>query len=341
MRTISTTPNPAPRKGRIASGERGEGRGREQSRKVVYAAAGANLAIALVKFGAALLSGSSAMFSEAIHSLVDTGNELLLLLGLRRSRHPADEFHPFGYGKALYFWSLIVAVLLFGAGGGVAIFEGISRVMAPRPLEDPLWAYVVLAVAACFEGTSFVIAVRELLRRRGPKRFWLRVHRSKDPAVFTVFFEDFAALLGLITAFLGVSLGHLFGNAYFDGGASIVIGLILCGVALMLVYETGGLLIGESGSPEMVADIRRIASTDANVRSAGTPLTMHLGPREILVNLEIELRPGTSSEDQVRAVARIEQAIRQRHPLATRIFVKAHGADTDAAQADEQARRQR
>ncbi|MGH8207051.1 MAG: cation diffusion facilitator family transporter, partial [Steroidobacteraceae bacterium] len=178
------------------------------SHRVVYAATAVNLAIAVTKFAAAAATGSAAMLSEAIHSVVDTGNELLLLLGLRRSQRPPDAAHPFGYGKELYFWSLIVAVLLFGIGGGMALYQGVTKLRAPQPLQDPLWDYVVLAIAAVFEGCSFTVATRELLRRRGPKAFWLRVHRSKDPSVYSVFFEDLAALLGLLAAFLGIYLGQ-------------------------------------------------------------------------------------------------------------------------------------
>lgn len=220
-----------------------------RSRKVVYAATAANLGIAATKFIAAALSGSSAMLSEAIHSVIDTGNQLLLLFGLHRSQLPPDELHPFGHGKELYFWSLIVAVLLFGVGGGMALYEGIEHALTPRALENPFWAYVVLAVAAVFESCSLIVAVRELLRRRGPRAFWLRVHRSKDPSVYTTFYEDLAALAGLVVAFLGVYLGHRLHQPYFDAAASMLIGIILCAVALTLVYESRGLLIGESASP--------------------------------------------------------------------------------------------
>ncbi|HEY2591170.1 MAG TPA: cation diffusion facilitator family transporter, partial [Steroidobacteraceae bacterium] len=229
-----------------------------RSRKVVFAATAANIAIAATKFAAAWLSGSSAMLSEAIHSVADTGNQLLLLLGLNRSQLPPDESYPFGHGKELYFWSLIVAILLFGVGGGMALYEGISHALAPRPLESAFWAYVVLGIAAVFEASSLTVAVRELLSRRGPRAFWLRVHRSKDPSVYTTFYEDFAALLGLAVAFLGVFLGHRLQNPYYDAGASMLIGVILCVVALTLVYESRGLLIGESASPEIVASIQEI-----------------------------------------------------------------------------------
>jgi cation diffusion facilitator family transporter len=294
-----------------------------RSAKVVYAAMAVNLGIAATKFLAAAVSGSSAMLSEAIHSVVDTGNQLLLLLGLRRSRRPPDEEHPFGHGKELYFWSLVVAVLWFGVGGGMALYEGVLQLLRPRPLEDPFWAYVVLAVAAVFESVSFTVATRELLRRRGPPQLWLRVRLSKDPAVFSTFLEDFAALLGLAVAFVGVYLGHRFRNPYFDGAASVIIGAIVSLVALTLVYETRGLLIGESASPKVVADIRKIAMSDRAVSDARTPLTMHLAPFDILLNLEVEFKKGISADEQIEAVERIEKAIREKYPSIKRIFIEA------------------
>jgi cation diffusion facilitator family transporter len=288
----------------------------------------ANLGIAATKFTAAAVTGSSAMLSEAIHSVIDTGNQLLLLFGLYRSRRPPDAMHPFGHGKELYFWGLMVAILLFGVGGGMALFEGALHLLRPRPLENPFWAYIVLAIAAAFELTSFVTATRELLRRRGPREFWRRVHLSKDPSVFTTFFEDLAALLGLIVAFLGIYLGHRLQNLYLDGAASVIIGVILAAVALTLVYETRGLLIGESTNPDVVADIGRIAAADPAINTARTPLTMHLAPFEILLNLEVVFKPNTTAEEQVAAVERIEKAIREKYPSITRIFIEARRGDS-------------
>lgn len=293
------------------------------SRIVVYAAAAANLGIAITKFIVAGISGSSAMLSEAIHSLVDTGNELLLLLGMSRSEVQPDAQFPFGHGKELYFWSLIVAILLFGVGGGMAFYEGLSHLRHPVPLENPFWAYVVLGVAAAFEGTSFTIAFRELRRRPGPKHLLQKVHLSKDPTVFTALVEDFAALLGLLVAFIGVFAGHLLRNPYIDGAASLGISVILGAAAVALAYESRGLLVGESASPSIVADICRIVAADRAVQAARTPLTMHLAPREILLNLEVQFRDGISASEQVAAVNRIEEAIRARHPAVSRIFIEA------------------
>jgi cation diffusion facilitator family transporter len=298
-----------------------------RSSKVVYAAMAANLGIAVTKFLAAAVTGSSAMLSEAIHSVIDTSNQLLLLLGLYRSQRPPDETHPFGHGKELYFWGLIVAILLFGVGGGMALFEGVWHLLYPRPLENPFWAYVVLAIATVFESISFSVAIRELLSRRGPAEFWLRVHRSKDPSVFSTFFEDLAALLGLVVAFLGIYCGHRFQNPYFDGAASVVIGIILALVALTLVYESRGLLIGESTNPEVVDDICRLVAADPAVHKCRTPLTMHLSPFEILLNLEVVFKQNISAEEQIAAVERLEKAIRERYPSMTRIFIEARRGD--------------
>jgi cation diffusion facilitator family transporter len=301
------------------------------SGRVVYAAMAANAGIAATKFVAGAVTGSSAMISEAIHSVIDTGNQALLLLGLHRSRKPPDEVHVFGHGKELYFWSLIVAIMLFGVGGGMAFYEGVTHLLQPHPLEDARWAYAVLAIAFVFEGGSFTIALRELRRRRGKRTLLDAVQSSKDPSVFTVLFEDSAALAGLVVAFLGVYLGHRLDNPYFDGAASIVIGLILAAVALVLAYESRGLLIGESAAPVVVESIAKIAGEDQAVAAARTPLTMHLAPREVLLNLEVEFRRGVSAEEQLAAIDRIEQSIRNKHPEITRIFIEARRGSAAAS----------
>lgn len=293
------------------------------SKKVVLIAVGANLSIAVTKFFAAFFSGSSAMLSEGIHSVVDTGNQLLLLLGIHRSQRPPDEEHPFGYGKALYFWSLIVAVLLFGMGGGMATYEGITHLIQPKPLEDPTWAYVVLAAAMVFEGYSWIIAYREVRAGAGRRGILRLVRASKDPSVFTILMEDTAALMGLVIAFVGIFLGHWFNNPLIDGAASLAIGIMLAVVAVLLVMESKGLLLGESADPEVVADIRRIASSDPAVSAINHLLTMHLGPNEVLVNLEIRFRDGLSAVELVSAVVRVEETIRSKHPRLTRVFIEA------------------
>src|SRR3569833_73301 len=298
----------------------------------VLAARAGNCAIAAMKFALAGRSGSSAILAEAIHSVLDTLNELLLLYGLSRSRRPPDEMFPFGFGREVYFWSLIVAVLLFGAGGGMAVFEGITHLLHPRPLESAFWAYVVLGFAAICEGIPFAVAWRTLNRRNSAGTIFKRLHDSKDPSVFVVFFEDAAALLGLLTAFLGVYLGHRFNNPYYDGAASTLIGIILCAVALALVYECRGLLIGESADPAVRQTVRRIAAHDPAVAAVRAPLTMHLAPDEILLNLEVEFRTQISAEEHMQAVVRMEEAIRAAHPAVKRIFIEARPRHERSAQ---------
>jgi cation diffusion facilitator family transporter len=289
----------------------------------VYGAMGANLAIAITKFIAAIATGSSAMLSEGIHSVVDTGNEGLLLLGLRKSRKPADPKHPFGHGKELYFWSLIVAVLLFGAGGGMSFYEGITHLAHPSDLTNPKWNYIVLALSFVFEGASWIVALRQFLPRVGNESFWRAIRESKDPSVVTVLLEDSAALGGLFLAFLGVYLSHSLHNPIFDGGASILIGLILMGVAVFLAYESMGLLIGETADREVLKDIERAAESAPEVEAVGDPLTMHMGPRDVLLNLSVQFKEGLSSGEIAAAIDRLERQIRERHPEFRRISIQA------------------
>ena len=289
----------------------------------IYGALVANLAIAAVKFVAAAASGSSAMLSEGIHSVADTGNQVLLLMGLKRGRKAADEEHPFGYGKELYFWTLIVAIILFGLGGGMSVFEGITHLLHPSPLGDPTWSYVVLGAAFLFEGGSFLIALREMLRRRGGRRFLRAVHLSKDPAVFVVLYEDAAALVGIMIAFLGIFVGHRTGSAAADGVASIAIGVVLAVVAVLLAWETKGLLVGEGLDREAVEAIRRLAVADPVVVAAGSPLTMHLGPEDVLLNLDLQFRDGLSSTEIAAAIDGVERRVRERFPQVQRIFIEA------------------
>ena len=293
------------------------------STKVVYAAMGANLAIAATKFIAAFVSGSSAMLSEAIHSLVDTGNEVLMLVGIWKSRKPADETHPFGHGKERYFWGLIVAVVLFSIGGGMAMYEGILHLLRPRPLEDATWAYVVLGLAALFEGYSWKKAVNELNKKSRGRNLWRAATASKDITTITVFLEDSAALAGIAIAFCGVFFSHILDNVYLDGAASVMIGVLLCLVALILIRESRDLLVGESADPVVIASIRELAEKDPAVSSVADILTMHLGPEEVLLNIDVRFRDNLSSSDVVSAVRRLETSIRQAQPHIKRIFIEA------------------
>jgi cation diffusion facilitator family transporter len=300
----------------------GEEHGGGGSKTAVVAAILANLAIAATKFAAATVTGSSAMLSEGIHSLVDTGNGVLLLVGLRAGRRPADEGHPFGHGKELYFYTLIVAILIFAVGGGMSVYEGITHLAHPAPLENALWNYVVLGFAMVFEGASWTVAWRQFRQTRGNRSILGALHQSKDPSLFTVVLEDTAALLGLVVAFFGVLLGHLLENPYLDGSASIVIGVILAAVAVFLAFESRGLLVGESADPAVVAGIRELALADADVVAVLRLLTMHLGPREVLLNLKLVFRPEMSLDDVSTAVDRLETRIRERYPEIWRIYVE-------------------
>jgi cation diffusion facilitator family transporter len=306
-----------------------------ESKKAVVAAIIGNLAIAVIKFVAGAITGSSAMISEGIHSVVDTGNGGLLYHGLNRGARPADEHHPFGHGMEVYFWSLIVAVSIFGIGGGMSIYEGITHIQHPASLESPTINYVVLALAAFFESISFSVAWRTF--RKSPRRgrsTIAAIHHGKDPSLFTVLFEDTAALLGLVVAFFGVFLSHQLDAPWMDGAASIVIGCILVVAALWLAYESRSLLVGEAADPEMIADIRRIVLADPAVTGLGVVLTMHLGPDDVLLNIEVKFTPGLPAEQIHEAVHRIERCINEPYPEVTRIFIEVEalgGARQEAA----------
>jgi cation diffusion facilitator family transporter len=293
-----------------------------ESLPAVIAAIIGNLAIATVKFIAAAMTGSSAMISEGIHSVVDTGNGCLLLVGLKKSEKPANERHPFGYGKEVYFWSLIVAMSVFGIGGGLSIYEGVDHLLDPSPLEDPTINYIVLGLSFLFEAISFTIAYRQFRRHKGARGPISAIRHGKDPSMFTVVFEDTAALIGLAIAFVGIFLGHQFDNVYFDGAASVCIGLLLAAVALWLATETKGLLVGERADPALVKEVETIAAGDAAVVSVGHALTMHLGPAEVLLNLGIEFEPGTTAEAIHASVHRIEERIIAKFPEVTRIYLE-------------------
>lgn len=294
------------------------------SRKVIYAAIVANLAIAAAKFVAAFFTRSSAMFAEAIHSMVDTGNELLLLLGMRRSLRPADTLHPFGHGKALYFYSLLVAVYIFGAGALLAIYEGISRLRHPQSPLHPGWNYLVLAFSAAFELYSWRISYLELRRRKdSDESVWDEIIGSKDPVVFTVFLEDSAGFLGTALAFLGLFLGHIFHAHYFDPLASVLIGLLLAAVAMLLGRESGALLIGERANRAVIRKAKKIITADPAVEQVGDILTMQLGPDQVLLTVDIRFRRGLDVQQLESAIDRIESQLRQQEPRIARIFIEA------------------
>jgi cation diffusion facilitator family transporter len=293
-----------------------------ESKKAIIAAVAGNAAIAAIKFVAGAMTGSSAMISEGIHSVVDTGNGGLLFYGLRRSARPADAAHPFGHGMEMFFWSLIVAVSIFGVGGGLSIYEGVAHIQHPAVLKNPTINYIVLAAAVVFESLSFTVAWRAFRTQKKGRRTISAIHHGKDPSLFTVLFEDSAALLGLVVAFLGVLLSHLFEQPVIDGVASIVIGVILVCAALWLAYESRSLLVGEAADPELVAAIREIALADPAVVGLGAVLTMHLGPQEVLLNIEVQFKPGLAVEEVHAAIHRIETHINGPFPEVSRVFVE-------------------
>jgi len=297
------------------------------SRIAVYGAIAANVAIAATKFVVAGITGSAAMLSEGIHSAVDTGNGVLLLIGRRLSERKATPEHPFGHGKELFFWSLIVAVLVFGLGGGLSMLEGIQHIMNPAPMRDPKWNYFVLFAAAIFEGTSFTVALRVFLREKGDRPFWAALHASKDPMTYTVLGEDFAALAGLAVAALGIFISHYYNLPQADGAASIAIGVILAGVAVLLIREARGLLIGEGIRPDTAAAIRELLGRHPLVRSVGPLLSMYIGPEQVLLTLDVEFDPKASAASISKAVRSLEQEIRARFDKITRIYIEARATD--------------
>lgn len=293
------------------------------SKKVIYAALAGNLLIAATKFIAAGLTGSSAMLSEGVHSVVDTGNQALLLYGMRRARKPPDALHPFGHGKEIYFWAFLVALLIFALGSGISFYEGVHHLLHPTPVKDPAVNYIVLGLAAVLEGGSWAVAYREFRRKQGKYGAFEAVERAKDPTEFAVLFEDSAALAGIVVAFVGVLLGHLTGNPYFDGAASIVIALILAGTALWLAHETKGLLIGESADPELIAAIRRLALRHPEIERVGEVLTMHVGPEYILANMSVEIACNVPRAQAHRVMEEIDREVKAADPRVKRVFTEA------------------
>ncbi len=293
------------------------------SKKVIYAALIGNTLIAITKFAASWVTGSSAMLAEGIHSLVDTGNQGLLLYGLHKAKRPPDERYPFGYGKEIYFWSFAVAVLVFAFGAGVSLYEGVLHILEPQPVFNPMVNYIVLGLALVFEGGAWYMAFKEFTKVKGTFSYFQAVQRGKDPTIFMVLFEDTAAVLGLVVAFIGIWLGQVTGIPYFDGIATIIIGCILGAIAVWLAHETKGLLIGESANQEVVQSIREMAKQLPEVVHVNEVLTMHMGPEFILVNLSVEFRVGVSSDDVERCVATLDKDIKIRHPLVKRVFVEA------------------
>jgi cation diffusion facilitator family transporter len=298
------------------------------SRKVIYAALAGNLLVALTKFAAAAWTGSSAMLSEGVHSVVDTANQLLLLHGISRSAKPRDEGHPLGYGRELYFWSFIVALLIFSLGAGVSFYEGIVHISAPVPITDPHVNYVVLGISFVFEGATFLIALKEFNKLRGSLGYLEAVTRSKDPPSFLVLLEDSAALIGIVIAFIGTFAAEKLAMPVLDGVASIGIGLLLAATATFLARESKGLLIGEGARGSTIRSIRKIAAEQPGVESVNDLITVHLAPDQVVAALSLEFKDPLTTPEIEKTVAAIESRICKLHPEVVSIFVKPQSSST-------------
>ncbi|WP_332876415.1 cation diffusion facilitator family transporter [Massilia sp. S19_KUP03_FR1] len=305
------------------------------STKVIFAAIVANLGIAVAKFVVAGITGSAAMMAEGIHSAVDTGNELLLLVGEHNAAKKPDARHPFGYGKVVYFWALIVALSVFTLGGGLSIYHGVHAIVHPESLGDPLWNYIVLGVAALFEGYSWNVSRLELNKVKKPgSNLWQAFRASKDASVFTVFIEDSAALLGIIVAVAGIGLGQWTGNRYFDPAASIVIGLILVGAAYMLARETGALLVGEAMGDDQTTRLRAIFDADPQIDKVGKLLSMQMGPDQVLLTASVQFKRGMQIDAVEIAIARLEQRVNAEFPEIKQIYFESGALRSSWRRAD-------
>ncbi|HEY9000850.1 MAG TPA: cation diffusion facilitator family transporter [Mucilaginibacter sp.] len=292
------------------------------SKTPIYTAFVANLAIATTKLVAASITGSSAMASEGVHSLVDTSNEILLLLGMRQSRRPPDASRPFGYGKELYFWAFIVSLLFFALGGGVSIYEGIRHLQDPEPIKNPAWNYLVLGIALIFDGFSFITALREFNRQRGKVSFWEAVRNSKDPSTFVVLFEDAADVIGIGLAFAGISLSRFLNNPYLDGVASILIGLLLTMVAVLLVRESRSLLMGETVSSEELDEVKTLLLAQSSVTNVFEQQSMYLGPEEVILLLRIGFKSDLDGKDIVKTIHQLRNLVTNRYPHFRHLFIE-------------------
>ncbi len=293
------------------------------SKKVIFAALLGNGAIAITKFVASAFTGSSAMFSEGIHSVVDTGNQALLLFGLRQAKKPADKNYPFGHGKEIYFWCFVVAILIFAVGAGLSIYKGIAHIKHPEVITSPHINYIVLGVAILIEAFIFYIALKEFNKSRGKRSYMQAIKQGKDPGLFVVLLEDLAAMLGLIIAMLGIAVSQITGNYVYDGIASVGIGIVLALIAALLAYETKGLLIGEAAEPEIVDGVTKIVNKYSGVEQVNEVLTMHMGPDYILVNLSVEFNDDIRTEKMEEVIANMDQEIKQTFNNIKRVFIEA------------------
>lgn len=293
------------------------------SKTPIYTAFAANLIIAATKLTAAGVTGSSAMASEGIHSLVDTSNEILLLLGLKKSQRQPDERRPFGYGKELYFWAFVVSLLFFALGGGMSVYEGILHLQHPEAIQNPLWNYIVLGIAFIFDGISLITALREFNRQRGKTSFWQAVKGSKDPSTFVVLFEDLADVIGITIAFTGILLSHLLNNPYIDGIASVLIGLLLTGVAVLLVRESRSLLMGETVSPKELGAVKKLLEQCETVQEVHTQQSMYLGPEEVILLVRIRFSAALNAAEVAGEVRNLRERVQETYPHYRHIFIEA------------------
>jgi cation diffusion facilitator family transporter len=298
------------------------------SPKVIYAALAGNLMIAVTKFAAAWWTGSSAMLSEGVHSVVDTSNQLLLLYGINRASRPPDEDHPLGYGRELYFWSFIVALLIFSLGAGISFYEGIAHIREPVRINDPFVNYIVLGLSFVFEGATFWIALKEFNKTRGTLGYIEAVHLSKDPPSFLVLFEDSAALIGIVIALFGTLAADKLAMPVLDGVASIGIGVVLTATAMFLARESKGLLIGEGARGRTMRSIRQIAAEQPGVERVNDLVTIHLAPQQVVAALSLEFKDELTTPQIEQAVAAIEGRICRQHPEVSTIFVKPQSSST-------------
>ena len=287
----------------------------------------ANLGIAVPKFVAAAITGSSAMLTEGVHSVVDSTNQLLLMWGRHAAKKPPDKIHPFGYGRELYFWSFVVAVLVFSLGAGVSIYEGIIHIANPEHAVSPVIAYAVLLVAFLLEGWSTLEAFREFKKAKGPLSWFQAVRQSKDPPAFIVLLENGAAMAGIVAAAIGVLLSQLSGDPFYDGAASVVIGVILAITAFVLAFESKGLLIGEAADPGLVQSLHDLLCDQPGVVGVGDVLTVHSSPDQITVLMNVDFRDDMRAGEVERIVCGVEEHARERWPAVRRLFVRPmHGA---------------
>jgi cation diffusion facilitator family transporter len=294
-----------------------------ESRTAVIAAAAGNLAIAIVKFIASAVSGSAAMLSEAIHSLVDTANDALMLYGIRASRRPADDEHPFGYGHELYVWTLVVGIVFFAVGGGMSIVTGLGHIRAREAAEASAWNYAVIGIAIVFEAISWYFGFDAFRKEQRGRGIVETIQRSKDPTTFSVMLEDSAALIGLALALAGIFLSERLGMPWIDGAASILIGLLLCAVALVMVFESKSLLVGEGVERRTAQELRALIGADPAVTSIGRIATLYMGPDDVILALEIRFHGEKSTAETRHAIARLTRAIQERYPRMRHVFLDA------------------